>query len=56
MDPQDSADCLLEALERLGFEKYSIVGAGFHGAAAAAWVAIKAPERVRAFRAVSREK
>lgn len=45
---EDSADCLLEALERLGFEKYSIVGAGFHGAAAAAWVAIKAPERVQA--------
>lgn len=50
---EDSADCLIAALDKLRLKEYSVVGEGFHGACVAAWMGIKRPEKVGAICLVS---
>jgi len=44
---EDSANCIMAGLDKLGFPSYSVYGEGFHGCHIAAWIAIKRPDRVR---------
>lgn len=50
---QDSADCLIAALDKLGLESYNLLGEGFHGATICSWIAIKRPQKAQTLCLVS---